>query len=233
MLPKKLEGLNCRRLHRTFWEINPGVEKHALRILAGNEPTLLKRMREIEKPTYSPNGMPVGLGSLIVIMYAQPYDVSREKIKVVLKHAPCIRLARTVYAFPHRATLYDKTGELVDASRFKSFITKTHRNVKALPRLVISNPTTVERLVNEVSQRMDKNFVNIHTSCRLLFHKWQNDTPPSDLRVILRRYKQQFSTLKKVAAFYRKWLKLDFSRSLLRTYKALNRVNGLVPPRRK
>ena len=50
------------------------------------------------------------------------------------------------------------------------------------------------------------------------------------LRERFSRIKRRFLILKKVAAVYEAWLKMDFSKSLMRAYHALRKVNAVINP---
>jgi len=229
ILPRRLKASGCRQLHRSFWEVEEEKVNKVLKVLEKNQPILLKRVREIEKPQFVKNKGVPDLGSLVIVMYATPKVVKREKIKNFLRKAPYIRLCRSVYAFFQKHSLFDKENELVDALKFAAFIKEIQEDVKVIPRVVITDTSSIERLLEETRQRVESEISEINRCCKELYDKVLGGEP--DLRRIqdsLSKYRRRFVTIKKVAAFYEKWLAIDFSRSLMKTYRAIEKVNSIV-----
>ncbi len=229
VIPHRLKALGCEQVHRSFWEVEEENVNRVLKGLEKNHPILLKRVREIKKPQFVKNeGIP-DLGSLIIIMYATPKEVKREKIKNFLRKAPCIRLCRSVYAFSQNHTLFDKKNALVDAPKFTDFIKVIEEDVKVIPRVVIANRSSVERLLEEIRQQIESEVSDIITCCKELCDRASDGK--HDIRRIhdsLSKNRRRFATVKKVAVFYEKWLRMDFSRSLMRAYRAVEKVNAIV-----
>jgi len=228
VLPHRLKALGCKRLHRAFWEIDKDKVYKVLKVLEKNQPILLKRVRELRKRRFVRNKGISELGSLVIVMYATPKEVQREKIKNILKRAPCIRLRRSVYAFSQKHSLFDKDNQLVDASKFTDFIKGIHGDVKVIPRVVIVNTKSIERLLQETRERVEGEISDIIRCCKELYGKALRGDDVRLIKDSLSRDKRRFLTLKKVAAFYEKWLGMDFSRSLMKSYKAVKRVNSIV-----
>ena len=149
-LPHSLRALGCKQLHRSFWEINEENVNKVLKVLEKNQPILLRRIREIRKPRLAKNNGVLDIGSLVIVMYATPKEFKREKIKNILRRAPCIRLCRSVYAFSQKHSLFDKDHRLVDATRFLGLIKGIHEDVKVIPRVVLVDTASVKRLVQEL-----------------------------------------------------------------------------------
>jgi len=229
ILPRRLKALGCRQIHRSFWEVEEEKVDEALEVLEKNQPILLKRVREIKKPQFVKNKGISDLGSLVIVMYATPKEVKREKIKNFLRKAPCIRLCRSVYAFPQRHSLFDKNNDLVDALKFAAFIEEIQDDVKVIPRAVIVNTSSIEILLEEIRERVESEISDIIRCCKGLYDKALGGQ--HDLRRIqdsLSKSRGRFITVKKVAAFYEKWLRMDFSRSLMKAYRAVEKVNSVV-----
>lgn len=228
VLPRRLKALGCRQLHRAFWEIDEENAHRVLKVLEKNQPTLLKRAREIKKPQSARDREISELGSLVIVMYTTPKKEKREKIRNLLKRAPCIRLRRSVYAFSHRHPSFDKDNRLVDAQRFADFIRGIQGDVKVIPRVVVVNTNSVERLLHEVRERVEGQSSDIVRSCKEVYGKVLRGDDVRLMRDTLSKNKRRFLTLKRVAVFYRKWLGIDFSRSLMKAYKAVKKVDSAV-----
>ena len=231
VLSDRLKAMGCKRLHRAFWEINKEKTYKVLKVLEKNQPIILKRVREIKKPQFAEGKGIFELGSLVIVMYATPKEEKREKIKNVLKRAPCIRLRRSVYAFFQRHSIFDKGKQLVDADKFADFIKGIHGDVKVIPRVVILNGDSVERLLQEIEERVEGESFDIFRSCKDLYDKALAGGNLRPVRDSLSKNKRRFLMLRKVAAFYEKWLRLDFSRSVRKTYKAVKKVDSIVNPK--
>ncbi len=203
--------------------------KRVLRVLQKNQPVLLKRVREIRKPRYA-NGKGIGgLGSLVVIAYKVPKEVKRGRIKNLLRKAPCIRLCHSVYAFYLKHKHFDKNRELVDARRFWEFIQEIDEEAKVIPRVVVVNSSSVERLLEWAKKRVEKEIDNIVDGYKVLCQKVsRGEIDEQYVRSALPKLKRRFATVRKIAAFYEKWLKIDLSRSLIKPYPAMKKVRSAI-----
>jgi hypothetical protein len=216
-------------VHRSFWEIDEEKVNRVLKVLEKNQPILLKRVREIRKPRFVRNKEVSELGSLVIVMYATPKEAKREKVKNYLRKAPYIRLSRSVYAFSQKHSLFDKNNELVDAPKFSAFIKEIREDVKVIPRVVIVNKGSIERLLEETRQRVENNISGINRCCKELYNKaLKGEHDVRRIRDSLSKNRRRFITVKKVAAFYEKWLGMDFSRSLMKAYRAVAKVNSIL-----
>jgi hypothetical protein len=229
VLPRRLKELGCRRVHRSFWEVDEEKVNRVLKALEKNQPILLKRVREIRKPRFVRSKGVSELGSLVIVMYATPKEAKREKIMNFLRKAPYIRLCRSVYAFSQKHSLLDKNNELVDALKFAAFIKGTREDVKVIPRVVIVNKGSIERLLEETRQRVENEISDINRCCKELYDRVLGGE--HEIRRVsdsLSKNRRRFIAVKKVAAFYEKWLGMDFSRSLMKAYRAVAKVNSIV-----
>ena len=171
VLPHRLKALGCRQVHRTFWEVEEEKVNRVLKALKKNQPILLKRVREIRKPRFVRNKGVSELRSLVIVMYATPKEARREKTKDFLMKAPYIRLCRSVYAFSQKHSLFDKNNELVDALKFTDFIKEIQEYVKVIPRVVIVNKGSIERLLEETRQRVESELSDINGCCKEIYAK--------------------------------------------------------------
>jgi uncharacterized protein (UPF0335 family) len=229
VIPHRLKALGCRKMRRSFWEVDEEKVNRVLRVLEKNQPILLKRVREIRKPRIVRDKGVFELGSLVIVMYATPKEAKREKIRNVLRKAPYIRLCRSVYAFSQKHSLFDKNNELVDALKFTDFIKEIREYVKVIPRVVIANKGSIERLLEETRQRVENEISDITRCCKELYDKaLEGGYEVRRMQDSLSKNKRRFVTVKKVAAFYKKWLGMDFSRSLLKAYRAVAKVNSIL-----
>jgi hypothetical protein len=228
LISTRLKELGCKRIRRSFWEIKEGNSNKVLQVLKNNQPILLRRIRNLVKPSNSGNEV-AEIGSLVVVAYSLTRQTRRERIKNTLKKAPCIRLARSVYAFSHYHHLFDLKNELVDAARFEAFISEIHDEVKVIPKLVIVNTKVNDRLVEEVKLRIQKETDSIIASCKELYQRvLEGETNLQKIQKSLSVKKSRYRALKKVANFYRRWLKIDMTPSLMKAYRSIAKVNLLL-----
>ncbi len=229
VLPRRLKALGCRWVHRSFWEVDEEKVNRVFNVLERNQPILLKRVREIRKPRFVRNKGVSELGSLIIVMYATPKEAKRGKVKNFLRKAPYIRLCRSVYAFSQKHSLFDKNNELVNALKFTDFIKEIREDVKVIPRVIIVNKVSIERLLEETKQRVENEISDITRCCKELYNKALGEEHKvRQIRDSFSKNRRRFTTVKKVAAFYEKWLGMDFSRSLMKTYRAIAKVNSIL-----
>ncbi|MEM2936028.1 MAG: hypothetical protein QW231_02500 [Candidatus Bathyarchaeia archaeon] len=147
LIPKRLRSLGCTPLRRSLWKAKEKHLSKVLKILTENRPILLKRTREIRKPKImKEEGVPE-FGSLVLVTYRLPKGVNRGKVRRLLLRTPCIRLCRSVYAFPQNQIRLDKDKKLIDAHRFSNFIQEMGGNVRVVTRMMITNPRDAEYLL--------------------------------------------------------------------------------------
>lgn len=227
-IPVRLKELGCQQLHRAFWKIDAQKANQVLKVLENNQPIFMRRLRAIRKPQLAKKKKFSGFGSLVVVLFMLPKGANREKVKNFLRRAPCIRLRRSVYAFPQKHPCFDKEQKLVDVLKLVNFIRSINGDVKILSRVVIVNRGAVERLLKETREHVEKEVTEIVSSCKELYFKANNGDDLSLIRDRFLRIKRRFIILKKVAAVYEGWLKIDASKSLMRAYHALRKVNSVI-----
>jgi hypothetical protein len=228
LLPKRLSAIGCKRLHRSFWAIDEKKVNKVLKMLEKNQPILLRRTRQIEKPRFTKNKEVTNLGSVIIVMYAVPKESKREKIKNYLKAAPCLRLCRSVYAFSQKHSVFDKDNKLVDASKFSEFIKKIHEDVKVIPRVLVVDTASVEELVQETREHIENEISETTRRWEELHERMLRGEDPRLLGDLYSRNRRRFLKARRVAAFYEKWLRIDTSRSLMRSYRAMSKIKALL-----
>lgn len=230
MIPARLKELGCQQLHKAFWKINEKKVHKILKVLENNQPILLRRLREIKNPKLAKKKAFSGLGSLIVVTFTLPKGANREKVTNFLRRAPCIRLRRSVYAFSQKHSIYEKEPKLVDASKFANFIREIQGNVNIISRVVIVNVASVERLVQETRERIEKGVNDIVSSCKELSKKARTGNDNQLIHDRFLRVKRRFLIIKKVAAVYETWLKIDLSKTIMKAYHALRKGHSVIKP---
>lgn len=231
LIPRRLRALNCKQLGKSFWEIGDKESKASkvLKALQKNYPVLLKRERQIRKPHFVKEEDAYDVGSLVIVAYKMQKEAKREKIRKFLKKAPCLRLCRSVYAFCQHHSRFDKENKLVDAQRFQGFVQEMLGEVEVVPRAVIENLDSVETLLEEIKERVENEVSDIIKGCKELYYKIRNEELDKQIaRSEMTKLNRRFRTVRKVASFYEKWLKIDFSKSLIRPYRAIQKVNSLL-----
>jgi hypothetical protein len=220
MIPTRLRAIGCRQINRTFWEFDEEKVARVSKLLEKNQPMVLKRTREVKKRLIVKDRVQ-NLGSLIVVSIKAPKD-EKEKIRKLVKKAPCICLCRRVYAFYQRHSRFDSENKLIDAERLAAFIKELGGEVKLFPKVVIPDERIVQRLVDETEQRVEKEIFDIIQNCMRLYDKClKNECDSKQFNDALRKLRRQFVTAKRKAGYYEKWMGLDFSKSLMRAYRAI------------
>lgn len=228
-IPRRLRSMGVTQVHRSFWEVKEEKANTVLKILKENHPIFLKRIREIRKPFVIKEKSVLDLGSLIVIAYKIPKEVNRQKIKNYLEKAPHIRLCRSVYAFSHNHSRFDKREDLIDAGKFWNFIRKIDEDAIAIPRVVVVNPDSGEKLLEETKKRVKSDITKIIEGYNNLYRKVNSEeTDEKKVRSELLTLKRRFATKRKIVAFYEKWFKTDLSKNLNKTYPAIKKVRSII-----
>ncbi|MEJ2126736.1 MAG: hypothetical protein P8X87_04895 [Candidatus Bathyarchaeota archaeon] len=227
-IPRRLKNLGCLHLHKAFWKIDEKKIHEVLKVLKNNHPIIMKRLREIKNPNRAKKKAFSGLGSLVVVTFSLPKGANREKVTNFLRKAPCIRLRRSVYAFSQKRSVYEKETKLVTVIKFVNFIQEIGGNVKIFSRMIILNPIAVERLLEETKQRIETGVCNIVTSCKRMYAEAHAGKDTELIRAEFFRLKRRYLILKKVCEVYQVWLKINFSKVLMRAYHALRKVNKII-----
>jgi hypothetical protein len=227
----QLKTLGCRQIRASFWAISKGSLSTAGKILQKYSPVLLRRTREIRKPSLTKEREQRELGSLIVIAYKIDGGMKRVKVRSWLRRSPCLRLCPNVCAFPQRHFL-DKTGRLVNAGSFWEYVREFDEDAVIIPRLIIVNGKAVDRLLNETENRVKKEVAHIIDGYKSLVQKVkQNRIDRLHAGKIARALRRRFIIVKKISAFYEEWLKLDLSAMIMKPYPAIRKARFLLEER--
>jgi len=225
-IPHELRSLGCTQIHKSLWEVEEEEVDKILRILHKNEPVILRKTREIRKPRWREENKVCDFGSLLVVAYKIPKE-KRKTINRALWKMPCIPLCRAVYAFPQKNRLSDRENQLVTS--FLKLIKENHGNAKVISRVVIEDQTSVKKLLDEIADRIQKEASDIIASCRALACKTaKEDCNTACFSKNLTDLKKRIAHLRKVIGFYKKWLRMNFSKNLLKTYRAIKRVQNVI-----
>lgn len=227
-IARRLRSMGCERICRSFWRVDRENIRSVASMLQGNSRVILKRRREIRKPSLV-GGRLSELGSLIVIAYKVPKEVNRARIKNFLRRAPCIRLSRGVYAFCQEHERFGGDRRLVDAGSFWLFIQEIDQDAVILPRMIVVNSGCVGRLLEEARKRVEREVDSIIERYKSLYRK--AETSQIDVQSVAstsQKLRKRFTTAKKVARFYEEWLKMDLSNILVKPYPAIRRVRSLL-----
>jgi hypothetical protein len=201
------------------------------RILHKNRPVILKKTRELSRPVFK-EGRLMRLGSLIVIAYKVPRKEMMGKIRNCLRRSPCICLCRGVYAFSQQNKRLDKSGRLVDATRFWEFIQEIDSNAVIIPRIIVVNPEAMEKLLEEAQERVEREVGRIiegYKSLHQLLIRGEIDSQHATRTAV--KLRKSLSIVRKVAAFYEEWLKINLSRILTKPYPIIRKVRSSLPDR--
>ncbi|MDH5494529.1 MAG: hypothetical protein OEY24_02340 [Candidatus Bathyarchaeota archaeon] len=236
LTPRRLHALGCRKIHKCFWEINEKNLSKVTQLLQGKQPVLLKKAREIRRPlsvrTLKEKKFRE-LGSLVIVIHNIDKETKREKASHFLKKAPYIRLRRSVYAFLQRHSLFDKKNELVDWQKFVTFLRENGEDFKVITRVVILNQSCIVRLLEETKQRVEAELLNIAESCKRFQVKFSKEgCDPQFAKDALSKLKRRFTIIKNVASFYEKWMEVDFSKSLMKSYRAIKKMQSFIDSNR-
>ncbi len=220
LIPARLRALGCKQMNKTFWEFNKEEIHKVMKLLEMNQPILLKRIREVKRRLMV-NGRIQDLGSLVVVTFKIPKEES-ERIRSLVEKAPCIRLCRLVYAFNQRHSTLDPEGKLMDANHLATFIEELGGEVKLIPKIVVLGQRSIQRLVDETEQRMEKEILDITRKCRQIYDRYRRtECNNEELGAVLRKLRRRYAMTKAKSRFYDEWLELNLSRELAKAYKAL------------
>jgi len=220
LIPTRLRALGCKQINKTFWEFDKEKTHKVLKLLKKNQLVLLKRIKEVKKRSII-HGEIQDIGSLTVVTFKAPRE-KKETIRNFLIKAPCIRLCRLVYAFYQRHRKLDPENKLIDARSLAAFIRELDGEVSIIPKIVVLNERSAQRLVDETEQRMKKEIFGLIHKCKEVYDRClSNEFSNRKLSEILRKLKAQYIRIKRKASFYKAWMALDFSKDTMKAYKVL------------
>jgi len=228
LIPKRLKALGCRRIIGSFWEVDDEKVSETLKVLRGNQPIVLKRLREIRRPEFDEESNLIDIGSLIVFAYKSEGKDETCRIIKILKKSPCIRLSRTVYAFCRGHSHYDNRGDLIDAKRFWVLVQEINENVKVFPRMVIVNNESIPELLERIRTRIEKGIGDVLTGYRDLYYGAVNgEIRRKEAHEQQLKLYRKFILMKKLANFYQKWLGMDFSKIITKPYALIRKTRTM------
>jgi len=229
LIPKRLETLGCKRICSSFWEANERRIDEVLRVVSDNQPILLKRVRDIRKPTYDAEGNIIDFGSLIIATYNAEKDESG-KIRGLLRKAPYIKLCRSVYAFCQNNNQYGrKRGDAFNINYLFSLMKESDRDARIIPRIIVVNSTEATSILLErVKLRVAKKTEKILNGYKNLMQALVEEH--IDKKRLIEEEKKlysEFVSLRKIAMFYERWLRLDFAKEIMKVYSAIRKIQSL------
>lgn len=225
-IPHELRSLGCAQIHKSLWEVKEEKLGKVLRILKKNEPIVLRKTREIRKPKWDDQNKVSDLGSLLVVAYNIPKE-KRKTINRALWKMSCIPLCRAVYAFPQRHRISEKENEQV--ATFLKLIQENHGDVKVISRIVIEDHASVKKLLDEIAGRIQKETSVIIASSKVLVYEAEKEEcARAHISKNLTELEKRFVPLKRAASSYKKLLRMNFSKNLLKTYRAIKKAQNLI-----
>jgi len=234
LIAKRLKTLGCRCIRRSFWEVDEERVNDVLNVLRGNQPILLKRLREVRRSRFDRENNLIDFGSLVVFVYKSGKKDRVDKIRSLLKKAPCIRLCNGVYAFCQEPSFFEGQEGLIDAKLFWILAKEIDETIRVFPRTVIVNSESAVRLLEDVKMRIEKEINDVAMGYRTLYQKAINgEVTEKDSRREQMNLKRKFVLIKRLAVFYEKWLKIDFSNIVTRPYPFMRKTRLISIEQRK
>lgn len=228
LIPKRLKALGCRHICSSFWEVNERKIDEVLKVIGENQPILLRRTRDIKRPLYDEEGNLVDFGSLIILVY-NPESDKNAKTKWLLAKAPYVRLCRSVYAFPQNSDRYEKKGGVLEISNLLMLVKEHNKDAAIFSRIIIMNSGEVmNTLIERVKLRIAKKTEKILSGYRDLIDTFY--AGQVEKKYLVEREKKlysEFKHLRKLILFYEKWLKIDFTREMMKIYSVMRKIRLL------
>jgi hypothetical protein len=229
LISRRLNALGCKRICGSFWEVENRKLERTLKIIGGNQPVLLKRTREIKRPAYDEEGNIIDFGSLIIIVYNARKD-DKGKIRWLLSRTPYIKICRSVYAFCHNNYKYDKRGDLFDVNYLFALMKENDKDAKIFSRMSIVNndAETVKMLLDRVRVRIERKMRGILNGyMKLIRAKYEGQIDRKRLIDEEKKLYSKFVALRRMSIFYEKWLKINFSKDLMKIYSMIRKLHSI------
>jgi hypothetical protein len=227
-LVHQLKNLGFHNVRSSLWAFEAKNLPAAKALLQEHSPVIMKRIREIRKPSAKKEVGHRELGNLVVVAYRINDRAVWEKVENRLKSAPCLRICRGVCAFPQRQALFDRNGRLTNAARFYEWVREFDDSAVMIPRLILVDNGAVERLTEETRRRVEREVRSIVEGFKGLHQKMmRNDVDRRRVLKTARKLRRRFSVAKKLAAFYGEWLNVDLSKTAMKPYPAIRKVKLL------
>jgi hypothetical protein len=229
LISRRLNALGCKRICGSFWEVENRKLERTLKIIGGNQPVLLKRTREIKRPAYDEEGNIIDFGSLIIIVYNARKD-DKGKIRWLLSRTPYIKICRSVYAFCHNNYKYDKRGDLFDVNYLFALMKENDKDAKIFSRMSIVNndAETVKMLLDRVRVRIERKMRGILNGyMKLIRANYEGQIDRKRLIDEEKKLYSKFVALRRMSIFYEKWLKINFSKDLMKIYSMIRKLHSI------
>jgi hypothetical protein len=229
LISRRLNALGCKRICGSFWEVENRKLERTLKIIGGNQPVLLKRTREIKRPAYDEEGNIIDFGSLIIIVYNARKD-DKGKIRWLLSRTPYIKISRSVYAFCHNNYKYDKRGDLFDVNYLFALMKENDKDAKIFSRMSIVNndAETVKMLLDRVRVRIERKMRGILNGyMKLIRANYEGQIDRKRLIDEEKKLYSKFVALRRMSIFYEKWLKINFSKDLMKIYSMIRKLHSI------
>jgi hypothetical protein len=229
LISRRLNALGCKRICGSFWEVENRKLERTLKIIGGNQPVLLKRTREIKRPAYDEEGNIIDFGSLIIIVYNARKD-DKGKIRWLLSRTPYIKICRSVYAFRHNNYKYDKRGDLFDVNYLFALMKENDKDAKIFSRMSIVNndAETVKMLLDRVRVRIERKMRGILNGyMKLIRANYEGQIDRKRLIDEEKKLYSKFVALRRMSIFYEKWLKINFSKDLMKIYSMIRKLHSM------
>jgi hypothetical protein len=227
-LTRQLKIMGLKQVRGSLWAVEAKNLSAAKALLQEHSPVIMKRIREIRKPSFTKDLGRGDLGNLVVVAYRIIDRGEREKVENRLKGAPCLRICRGVYAFPQRQSFFDKNSRLIDASRFYEYVREFDDSAVMVPRLIFMNSGAVERLTEETKKRVEREVRSIIEGFKALYQKMiKNEIDRRRVLKTARKLRKRFAVTKRLADFYGEWLNVDLSKAAMKPYPAIRKVKLL------
>jgi len=227
LIPNRLRAMGCRQINRGFWEVNRERISEVLKVLQRNQPIVLKRTRGVRK-RHIANGRVQDIGSLILVSFNVPKS-ERERLRRLVKAAPCIRLCRGVYAFYQRQSKLDRENGLASVDKLINFVRDMGGSVRVFPKLTVVGEGSTQRLIEEAKRQMENEIKEItqgrsELNAKLLSKQYSREY----FLYHLSRIKRQYAILNRKAKYFSRWLAIDTSKSLMKAYRSLIKVRCTI-----
>jgi hypothetical protein len=229
LISRRLNALGCKRICGSFWEVENRKLERTLKIIGGNQPVLFKRTREIKRPAYDEEGNIIDFGSLIIIVYNARKD-DKGKIRWLLSRTPYIKICRSVYAFCHNNYKYDKRGDLFDVNYLFALMKENDKDAKIFSRMSIVNndAETVKMLLDRVRVRIERKMRGILNGyMKLIRANYEGQIDRKRLIDEEKKLYSKFVALRRMSIFYEKWLKINFSKDLMKIYSMIRKLHSI------
>jgi hypothetical protein len=227
-LVHQLRTMGLKQVRGSLWVVEAKNLSAAKALLQEYSPVIMKRIREIRKPSFMKDLGRSDLGNLVVVAYRIIDSGEREKVENRAKAVPCLHISRGVCAFPQRQSLFDKNGKFIDASRFYEYVREFDDSAVMIPRLIFMNSGAVERLTEETKRRIEREVRSIIEGFKVLYQRMmRNEIDRRHVLKTARKLRKRFAIVKRLAAFYGEWLNVDLSKSAMKPYPAIRKVRLL------